>query len=167
MPDPLDRLEILSNLPVRPRQEFVDGLAGRLRFELAPILSLFRSEQENAMVSASIVHAVRSIAAALPGVEEGQKPGRSLPHWATSGGGFTGFRNDGSLIIWVETEAAKQAMIDAEPDAFFTTDHYDGYPIVLVRPEVVTSSRLRDLIVESWRQKASRSLVRAWDEAQP
>src|SRR3954451_15391965 len=33
----------------------------------------------------------------------------------------------------VEHEIAKQAMIQSEPDIFFTTPHFEGYPAVLIR----------------------------------
>ncbi len=35
------------------------------------------------------------------------------------------------LAAYVPDEGAKAALIAAEPDTYFTTSHFDGYPIVL------------------------------------
>ena len=70
-----------------------------------------------------------------------------------------------ALVIWVESEADKLAMISSEPDKFVTTDHYDGHPIVLVRLEGVDVDEATELITESWRLRAPNKAVAEWDEA--
>ena len=37
------------------------------------------------------------------------------------------------LVVWVADEGEKHGLIASEPEKFFTTPHYDGHPIVLVR----------------------------------
>lgn len=37
------------------------------------------------------------------------------------------------LAVWVPDKLAKDAMVQADPDVFFTTSHFDGYAIVLIR----------------------------------
>lgn len=73
--------------------------------------------------------------------------------------------NPEALVVWVESLDDKEALIDAQPRKFFTTSHYDGEPIVLVRLERVTKKEAADLIVESWRNRATKSAVKAWDAA--
>ena len=48
----------------------------------------------------------------------------------------------------------REAMLQGNPDVFFTTPHYDGYPAVLVRLPAVGLDELRELVTESWRLKA-------------
>ena len=45
------------------------------------------------------------------------------------------------LAVYVPDEGAKAALIAAEPDIYFTTAHFDGYPIVLCRLESSTHRR--------------------------
>ena len=41
----------------------------------------------------------------------------------------------------VEHEIAKQALLADDPEVFFTTPHFDGYPIVLVRLDRISARR--------------------------
>lgn len=70
-----------------------------------------------------------------------------------------------ALVVWVRSLDEKEAMIAARPRKFFTTSHYDGEPIVLVRLEKVTKDEAFDLIIESWRNRATKTAVKAWDAA--
>ncbi len=108
---------------------------------------------------------VRRIALTLPGsIERASYGGR--PSWRTPTRMFSWIRDDPeALVVWVESEEDKIAMISSEPAKFFTTDHYDGLPIVLVRLERIDDDEAVELITESWRQRASRTAVKAWDAA--
>lgn len=80
---------------------------------------------------------------------------------------FSWIRDDPeALVVWVESIDEKDALIASEPDQFFTTSHYDGDNIVLVRLEAVGAEEAAELITDSWRLRAPRSLVRDWDVAQ-
>jgi hypothetical protein len=79
---------------------------------------------------------------------------------------FTWIReNPEALVVWVESLDEKEALIAAQPTKFFTTPHYDGEPMVLVRLEAVNKKEATDLIIESWRQRATRTAVKEWDSA--
>ncbi len=107
--------------------------------------------------------AIRAIALSLPGASERASYG-GRPSWRTKKGMFTWIRDDPeALVVWVESEDEKHALIDSEPDKFFTTPHYDGHPIVLVRLGAVDEDETRELITESWRFRAPPTLVKAWD----
>ena len=69
----------------------------------------------------------------------------------------------GVLVMWCEDEGEKQAMIDSRPAVFFTTPHYDGYPMVLVRLDAVDVAELSELLTESWRLRAPTKLLQAFD----
>jgi hypothetical protein len=48
-----------------------------------------------------------------------------------------------ALVVWVESLEDKEALIASDPGKFFTTPHYDGQPITLVRWRRSTSTRSR------------------------
>jgi hypothetical protein len=49
------------------------------------------------------------------------------------------------------------------PDTFFTTDHYRGYPTVLVRLDSVTEDDLRDVLEVAWLLSAPKRLRAAFE----
>lgn len=65
-----------------------------------------------------------------------------------------------ALVVWVESLEAKDALLATDPGKFFTTSHYAGQPIVLVRLEAVEVDEARELVTESWCLRAPRALTR-------
>jgi hypothetical protein len=59
----------------------------------------------------------------------------------------------------VADEGVKFALIADEPDVYFTTPHFDGYPAVLVQLAEIDERGLRELIVEAWLTQAPKRLV--------
>jgi hypothetical protein len=108
---------------------------------------------------------VRRIALALPGVEERPSYG-GRPSWRSGNRMFTWIRDDPeALVVWVASEDDKEALLAADADVFFTTSHYDGHPIVLVRLDHVDLDEASELIIDSWRVRGPARLVREWDAA--
>jgi hypothetical protein len=68
------------------------------------------------------------------------------------------------IAIRVADEWDKQALLAVDGDRFFTTDHYNGYPAVLVRLPLLEADELQELIVSAWRARAPRSLLQRLDE---
>jgi hypothetical protein len=64
----------------------------------------------------------------------------------------------------VEHLVAKEALIADNPEVFFTTPHFDGYPAVLVRLERVALDELEELIVEAWLARAPKRVAREYIE---
>jgi len=108
---------------------------------------------------------IRRIAMGLPGaIERASYGGR--PSWRTKAKMFAWIReNPEALVVWVESLDEKEALIAVQPKKFFTTSHYDGESIVLVRLEKVAQREAIDLIIESWRNRATKTQVKAWDAA--
>ena len=103
---------------------------------------------------------VRRIALALPGAYE-QASYDGGPSWRTKPRMFAWLRSaPDALVVWVESLDAKEAMLAHEPEAFFTTEHYDGHPIGLVRLEAIDRARAKELLGASWRLRAPKSLVK-------
>jgi hypothetical protein len=57
-------------------------------------------------------------------------------------------------VLYVGDEAEKQALLLGEPDLFFTTRGYDGWPLVMLHLGKVDVPRLRELVVDAWRMRA-------------
>ena len=110
---------------------------------------------------------IRTLALSLPGAFEQASFG-GQPSWRTKPRMFAWIREDPeALVVWVESEDEKQVLIGADPATFFTTPHYDGHPIVLVRLDEVDRDEAGELVIESWRLRSPRSLVKGWDAAHP
>ena len=62
----------------------------------------------------------------------------------------------------VEHEVAKQALLADDPDVFFTTPHFDGYPSVLVQLDRIGTDDLEEVIVEAWLARAPKRLVKEY-----
>src|SRR5215217_1271493 len=123
---------------------------------------------------------VRRLALALPETSEAQS--RGLAHWRVKDKGFVWERPlrrsdlaalgdaapDGPILgVRVEHLGAKEALLASDPDVYFTTPHFDGYPAVLVQLEKISAEELTEVVVEAWLNRAPPKLAQAYlDEAQ-
>jgi hypothetical protein len=57
-------------------------------------------------------------------------------------------------VLFVGDEAEKQALLLGEPDVFFTTPSYDGWPVVMLRLAAVDVERLAELVTDAYRMRA-------------
>jgi hypothetical protein len=57
----------------------------------------------------------------------------------------------------------KEALLRSDPDVYWTTPHYDGYPYVLVRLALADPVQLAELIEDAWRLMAPKRVVAAYD----
>jgi hypothetical protein len=123
---------------------------------------------------------VRRIALALPETDEHVSRGNA--HWRVKDKGFVWERPlrqtdlkalgdsapDGPILgVRVEHLMAKEALLASDPDVYFTTPHFDGFPAVLVQLEKISDDELTEIIVEAWLNRAPAKLARAYlDESQ-
>jgi hypothetical protein len=109
---------------------------------------------------------VRRLALALP--ETTEKPWYGTPGFRVKDKGFLRLRAEaeGGLVVFVGDLDEKEALLASGPDRFFTTAHYDGYPIVLVDLAAVDVDELRELITDSWRLKAPKRVLAAFEAAE-
>jgi hypothetical protein len=118
---------------------------------------------------------VRRIALALP--ETSEQTSRDLASWRVRDKGFVWERplRPGDLralgdsaptgpILGARVEhlIAKEALLADNPEVFFTTPHFDGYPAVLVRLDKITAGDLEEVIVEAWLARAPKRLARQY-----
>lgn len=64
----------------------------------------------------------------------------------------------------VEHEVAKEALLADDPEVFFTTPHFDGFPAVLVQLDRIGLDDLEEVVVEAWLCRAPKRLVKAFLE---
>jgi hypothetical protein len=121
---------------------------------------------------------VRRLALALPRTDE--KVSWGSAHWRVSSKGFVWERPlrradeaaleaagvplpDGDVLgVRVADVGVKEALIADDPDVYFTTPHFDGYPAVLVRLERIGADELRELVEDAWVQRAPKTVAQAW-----
>ncbi len=116
---------------------------------------------------------VRAIALALPETEE--RTSRGQFEWRTHNKGIAWERPlraadrealgdaapDGPILgAHVPDEGVKFALCAEQPEVYFTTPHFNGYPAVLVRLERISRDDLAELITESWLSRAPKRVAR-------
>ncbi len=107
--------------------------------------------------------AVHHLALALPGVVEGNVYGMSSLH---VGRALLGrLREDGETLVLKVDPVRRTEPFAAEPDTFYTTDHYRGHPVMLVNLLAVREGALPALVEGAWRLVASRRQTTAYDQA--
>jgi len=114
---------------------------------------------------------VRRVAMSMPGVEEADRT------WSVRG----------TLLVWerplrkadlshlgdsaptgevigirVTDEGVKHALCADQPEVFFTTPHFDGYPAVLAVLDELQEQDLRELVTEAWLDRAPKRAVKEW-----
>jgi hypothetical protein len=121
---------------------------------------------------------VRRIALSLPETSETVKHGNAS--WQARDKGFVWERPlrksdlaalgddapDGPILgARVEHLGAKAALIESEPDVFFTTPHFDGYAAVLIRLGEIGVEELQEVIVEAWLARAPKRVAEEYAKA--
>ena len=77
----------------------------------------------------------------------------------------TGERYDDVIVLWVASEADKQALVQDPRSPFFTTPHFDGHLSVLVRGSRIgelTRDELAEIVQDAWLSRASRTRASKW-----
>ena len=113
------------------------------------------------------------MASGLPEVTEGESRGNRT--WSVEGKAFAWERPfskadirrygdetppDGPILaVRVGDHGEKEAVLAANPDAFFTIPHFDGYAAVLIQLRKASPAALREVITDGWLATAPPKLA--------
>jgi len=81
----------------------------------------------------------------------------------------TGERLDDVVVFRVADEEMKTMWLAERPSVYFTTDHFNGHPWILVRIgslAEVEASELSELVTDAWLARAPKQLTKRWLEDQ-
>ncbi|MEP6620109.1 MAG: MmcQ/YjbR family DNA-binding protein [bacterium] len=102
-----------------------------------------------------------TIALALPGVEESTSYG--TPSLKVKGKFMARLKEDGDTLVLRVSFVVRDHLLQKSPHVFFLTDHYRGYPAVLVRMAKVPRGTVSQLLEDAWREVAPKTLVKQFD----
>jgi hypothetical protein len=69
------------------------------------------------------------------------------------------------IVIWVDSDAEKTALVQDPHSPFFTTPHFDGHLSVLVRESElhrIDRDELAELVQDAWLSRASKRRGATW-----
>jgi hypothetical protein len=82
------------------------------------------------------------------------------PALKVRGKGFVRLKEDGkSVLFLLDSVDEQEALIEIQPQIYFITDHYRGYPSVLARLSALRVPECRMRLERAWRIKAPRDLI--------
>jgi hypothetical protein len=61
----------------------------------------------------------------------------------------------------------KDFLLQTGDPSFGTEPHYDGYPAILIRLDLIDRDHLADLVEDAWRIQAPVRVRKAWDADHP
>ena len=71
-------------------------------------------------------------------------------------------QKEDAIVMLLDSVDTQQALIEQDPMAFYITDHYSGYPAVLIRPTIEEGTFLK-LFESSWRRLANKEELAAYE----
>lgn len=102
---------------------------------------------------------VRRLALALPETEE--RTAYGTPAFYVGKKMFARLHEQPEVLVcWRADMGECEALLQGEPEIFFTTPHYDGYPSVLVRLGRISNPRLGEILQEAWEARATPGIRR-------
>jgi hypothetical protein len=103
-----------------------------------------------------------ALALELPEVEESTSYGR--PAIKVRGKFMAGYNPKEKAFVLRLADVEEQAFLtEAAPQLYFITDHYKGYPAVLMRPGKLSKTEARARLERAWRLQAPKALVKTYD----
>lgn len=70
--------------------------------------------------------------------------------------------NEDAPVFKVSREE-RDMLLEAEPEVFFVTPHYQGHALVLVHPDKLDPAWARHRLIETWRSMAPKRVLKAYD----
>jgi hypothetical protein len=106
---------------------------------------------------------VHEIAMGFPGVAEGTSYGTRAWRVGKKFMMRAKERMEDVLVVGVDNLDEKELLLEQAPDLYFTTDHYNGYPALLMRVNRMGKRELTAFIERIWRRSATAKMIAAFD----
>ena len=106
---------------------------------------------------------VREAALKLPSVSESTSYG--TPCLRVGKTMICRLREDNETLVLKLDMMEREILMEAEPDVFFITDHYRGYPTVLVRLPKADIDHIEMLLRRAWFAAAPKRLTKRFPDA--
>jgi hypothetical protein len=103
-----------------------------------------------------ILERVKDLALALPAAYE--KLSYGTPGFFVEKKLFARIKEDGATLVVYNNE--RDELIAEDPYAFFITDHYRNYPMLLINLVKIKQARLQELLKISWQIRAPKKLLK-------
>jgi len=104
---------------------------------------------------------IREVLSSMPGFNE--KPCYGTPGFYVGKKMLARIREDGETLVVQSAEREK--WMEKDPLTFFITDHYLNYDYVLVSLKDVSPGDLRELLLSSWRNRATKTMIAQYEKA--
>ena len=92
----------------------------------------------------------------LPGVARSTSYG--TPSLKVGDKSFVRLKDSGTLVLLCPAEQ-KTLLMEISPEIYFETEHYIGYPAVLIRLDAISDEELSLRLEDAWRFKAPQTLA--------
>lgn len=101
-----------------------------------------------------------AFALTLPGTHVGAHYGKPAVKVVANDRAFLSpSREEGSFVLQID-EDTKALLIETDPDTYWETPHYRGWPALLVRYHSTDPDRVRDMIERAHERAAARPMAR-------
>ena len=98
------------------------------------------------------------LASSLPGTEVGTSYG--TPALRVAKKLMCRIWEDGETMVLKPVEDIEQQfLIDTQPEVFYRTPHYEGYPTILIHLSRIEEPQLRALLEQCWERLATKKLL--------
>ena len=108
--------------------------------------------------STDLFERVRVHSKGLLGIEEGTCYG--TPALRVKKKFMARLHDNGEWLVLKLDFPSRDDLLRRNPKLFFTTDHYRGYPTVLIHLSLISDGQLQALLEDAWRLLAPKSLLR-------
>lgn len=105
--------------------------------------------------------AIRAMIAKLPGAHEEKSYG--TPGFKVKKKLFARLhQSEDAIVVLLDSVQEQQDLIARDPVIYYITDHYNGYPAVLVRP-IIDDDAFFSLLEHAWRRVVGKRELSEYD----
>jgi hypothetical protein len=104
----------------------------------------------------SLLERLVALSAGLPATEVGTH--YRQPALLVSGKAFVSVKNGDTYVLHLPLEH-KEMLLTTAPHIYHVTDHFNGWPSLMVRPEAISDAELELRLREAWQFRAPRNIA--------